>query len=64
MIHYWKTFHTYLFFAATLIGLRKELQGLHAFGTDGEKALGDAFAHKFHFAVLYSLSKKHQGTTA
>ena len=33
MIHYWKTFHTYLFFAATLICLHKELQGLRAFGT-------------------------------
>ena len=42
MIHYKKTFHTYLFFAATLIGLRREIQG---FRTDGEKALGDAFAH-------------------
>ena len=50
-IHYRKTFHTYLFFAATLIGLRRELQWLRAFGTDGEKALGDAFAHEFHFAV-------------
>ena len=45
MIHYRKTFHTYLFFASTLIGLRQELQGLRAFGTDGEKALVDAFSH-------------------
>ncbi len=37
LIHYRKTFHTYLFFASTLIGLRKQLQGLRAFGTDGEK---------------------------
>lgn len=41
MIHYR---NTYLFFAATLICLRRELQGLCAFGTDEEKALGDAFA--------------------
>lgn len=39
MIHYTKTFHTYLFFASTLIGLRRELQGLRAFGTDGEKSI-------------------------
>ncbi len=32
-----------------LIGLRKQLQGLRAFGT--EKALVDAFAHKFRYAV-------------
>lgn len=50
MIHYRKTFHTYLFFASTLIGLRRELAGLRAFGTDGEKALVDAFSHEFHYA--------------
>ena len=51
MIHYRKTFHTYLFFASTLIGLRQELQGLRAFGTDGEKALVDAFSHEFRYAM-------------
>ena len=51
MIHYRKTFHTYLFFVATLVGLRRELAGLRAFGTDGEKALADAFAHEFNYAV-------------
>ena len=51
MIHYRKTFHTYLFFASTLIGLRPELQGLRAFGTDGEKALVDAFSHEFRYAI-------------
>ncbi len=48
MIHY---LHTYVFFAATLVGLRRELQGLQAFGTDGEKALVDAFSHEFHYVV-------------
>lgn len=43
MIHYHKTFHTYLSFAATLIGLRRQLVGLRAFGTDEEKALADEF---------------------
>ena len=36
LVHYKKTFHTYVFFASTLIGLRKGLQRLRAFGTDGE----------------------------
>ena len=51
LIHYRKTFHTYLFFASTLVGLRRELQALRAFGTDGEKALADAFSHEFHYAI-------------
>ena len=51
MIHYRKTFHTYLFFASTLIGLRPELQGLRAFGKDGEKALVDAFSHEFCYTI-------------
>ena len=36
MINYRKTFHTYLFFASTLISLRRDLEALRAFGTDGE----------------------------
>ncbi len=51
LIHYRKTFSTYLFFAATLVGLRRGLQALCAFGTDGEKALADAFAHEFRYAT-------------
>ena len=51
MIHYRKSFHTYLVFAATLIGLRPKLKGLCAFGTDGEKALFDGFRHEFHYAI-------------
>ena len=51
MIHYRKNFSAYLFFASTLIGLRRDLQALRAFGTDGEKALADAFSHEFRYAV-------------
>lgn len=51
MVHYRKTFHTYLFFAATLIGLRPTLEGVRAFGTDGEKALADGFAHELRYAA-------------
>ena len=36
LVHYRKTFGTYLFFASSLIGLRPELRALQAFGTDGE----------------------------
>ena len=37
LIHYRKTFGTYLFFASTLVGLSQQLQGIRAFGTDGEQ---------------------------
>ena len=43
MIHYKKTFSTYLFFAFSLIGLRPDLSKLKCFGTDGEEALFTAF---------------------
>ena len=51
LIHYRKTFHTYLFFASCLIGLRPALEGVRVFGTDGERALADGFAHEFHYAI-------------
>ena len=50
-------------FCVTLVGLRCELQALRGFGTDGEKALADAFSHKFRYAIhltFYPLSSKHQ----
>ena len=50
LIHYQKTFGTYLFFASTLVGLSQQLQGVRAFGTDGEKALADAFMHEFTYS--------------
>ena len=50
LIHYRKTFAAYLFFASTLIGLSPKLQGVNAFGTDGEQALADAFNHEFPFS--------------
>ena len=39
----------YLFFASSLIGLNRSLEGIRAFGTDGEQALIDAFNHEFGF---------------
>ena len=50
-VHYKKTFSSYLFFASSLVGLRKELLNVKAFGTDGEEALADAFSHEFGKAV-------------
>lgn len=50
LIHYKKSFQTYFFFASSLVGLKQELEHLRTFGTDGEKALFDAFSHEFRFA--------------
>ena len=50
LVHYRKTFAAYLFFASTLVGLSWQLQGVRAFGTDGEQALADAFGHEFAFS--------------
>ena len=49
-IHYKKSFATYLFFASTIIGQCSHLEGVRVIGTDGEKALIDAFKHEFGFA--------------
>ena len=51
LIHYRQDFVTFLYFASTLVGLRRDLEKLQAFGTDGEKALINAFSHEFGFAI-------------
>ena len=51
LIHYNKTFSTYLFFASSLVGLRKSLHNVCTFGTDGKEALADAFSREFTLAV-------------
>ena len=51
MIHYRKTFSTYLFFTSTLVGLRQSLSSLRSFGTDGESALIHACQHSFPSAI-------------
>ena len=50
LIHYRKTFPTYLFFASSLIGQCPQLERIRAFGTDGEQALIKAFSHEFGFS--------------
>ena len=51
LIHFKKSFSTYLFFSSTLVGLRPPLSYLKSFGTDGELALYQAFKHSFPSAV-------------
>ncbi len=51
LIHYRKTFSTYKFLASCMISLNRHLEGLRAFGTDGETPLIDAFAREFRCAV-------------
>ena len=43
MIHYKKSFASYLFFASSLVGLCPGLSNLRCFRTDGEEALFGAF---------------------
>ena len=50
-INFKKTFSTYVFFASTMIGQCRELAGIRAIGTDGEKALIDAFKHEIGFSI-------------
>ena len=54
LIHYKKSFQSYLFLASSMVGLKKDIEKLRAFGTDGEKALIDAFSHEFRFAIHLS----------
>ena len=51
MIHYKKSFASYLFFASSLVGFCPGLSNLQCFGTDGEEALFKAFQHVFPDAV-------------
>ena len=47
LVYYRKAFAAYLFFASTIVGLCRPLQGVRAFGTDGEQALAETFTHEF-----------------
>ena len=50
LVHQNKTFESYHFLASSVVCLCPQLSSLKAFGTDGEKALGDAFAQQFRDA--------------
>ena len=51
LVHQKVDFPAFNYFASTLIGLRKELKHVLAFGTDGDKAIVEALSHNFPFAV-------------
>ena len=51
LTHYRKNFSSFLFFASSLVSLRKSLEAVRVFETDGESALVDAFCHEFCFAI-------------
>lgn len=50
LIHYRKTFSSYVFFAASLVDLNSSVEGVRVIGTDGEKPLSNVFLHEFKFA--------------
>ena len=51
LIHQTKKTETYFALASGMVGLRPSLIDLKAFGTDGEKAIGNAFSFQFHKAT-------------
>ena len=51
LVHQKVDFPAFNYFASTLIGLRKELKHVLAFGSDGDKAMVEALSHNFPFAV-------------
>ena len=50
LVHYRKTFSSYLFFTSSLIGQNRQLEGVRVIGIDGEQPLIDALLHEFGFA--------------
>ena len=54
LVHQRVDFNAFNYFASTLIGCRRELQQILAFGTDRDKALVEAFTHNFPYAVQLS----------
>ena len=43
LVHYRKTFATYLHFFSTLVGIHRDLANVRCFGTDCKSALIDAY---------------------
>ena len=56
LIHYRKSFVTYFVFASSLIGLKRSLEGIRAFGTDDDQTLIDAFNHVIEFGFSQHLT--------
>ena len=53
LVHQRKNFAAFNYFASTLVSFNKKLQGLLAFGTDGDEALIEALFHII-FLLQYS----------
>ncbi len=51
LVHQRVDFTAFNYFASTLIGCRRELRQILAFGTDGDKVLVEVFTHNFPYAV-------------
>jgi hypothetical protein len=51
-VHYRKVFRNYNLFLSSLVGLQRELAGIKAIGTDGERALIEACMHQFKEAIF------------
>ena len=51
LIHQRVDFTVFNYFASTLVGCRQELRKLLSFGSDGDKALVEAFTHNFPNAI-------------
>ena len=43
LVHYRKTFSSYLFFASSIMGQNRQLEGVGVIGIDGEQPLIDSF---------------------
>ena len=51
LVHQWKIFAAFNYFASTLVSFSKKLEGLLAFGSDGDEASIEAFSHNFPFTM-------------
>ena len=51
LVHQKMDFAAFNYFASRLIGIKKELRNILAFGTDGDKAQVEAFIHSFPCAI-------------
>ena len=51
LVHQKVDFTAFNYFVSTLIGLKKELRNVLAFGSDGDKALVEALSHNFPYAI-------------
>ena len=51
LVHQQKDFSSFNYFASTLVSHDRRLRNVLAFGTDGDQAIVESFAHNFPFAL-------------